>query len=146
MYADPLPQSQIVQTPHSAVYLLRSASGELARCRLERVLELIATHLDEQLPLERMARAAGLSRMHFAAQFRRWTGQSPHGFVRRCRIAEACRLLRDTELPIVQVALATGFQTQAHFTTVFGSCVGSSPGAWRKKSRATSSTDRRNPS
>ena len=44
-------------------------------------------------------------------------------------------MLIETQEPIVQVALAVGFQTQAHFTTVFKRVVGMTPYAWRQAER-----------
>jgi AraC-like DNA-binding protein len=103
----------------------------LATFRLKRVYEYVETHLDERLPLSSLATAAGLSRMHFAAQFRAATGQSPHGFVWRRRIQHAKALLSETDTPIVQIALSVGFQSQAHFTTVFKRITGFTPKRWR---------------
>jgi AraC-like DNA-binding protein len=70
--------------------------------------------------------------MHFAAQFRTTTGLRPHDFVMRRRIERSQELLRDPALPLVEVALSVGFQTQAHFTTVFRALLLETPGRWRK--------------
>lgn len=108
----------------------RSGPG-LPKWRLKRVLAFIDDHLDEAVSLADMAAAAGLSRMHFAAQFRAATGQRPHEYLLRRRIARAQELLRETCDPLVQIALAVGFRTQAHFTTVFRRFVGDTPYQWR---------------
>jgi AraC-like DNA-binding protein len=79
-----------------------------------------------------MAVAAGLTRMHFAAQFRAATGMRPHGFLLQRRIERAQELLRDPELALVDVALSVGFQTQAHFTTVFKRFTGRMRNRWRR--------------
>ena len=62
--------------------------------------------------------------MHFAAQFRSATGLRPHEFLLRRRIDHAQRLLAEPGTRLVDVALSVGFQTQAHFTTVFKRFVG----------------------
>jgi transcriptional regulator GlxA family with amidase domain len=103
----------------------------LATFRLKRVYEYVEAHLDERMPLASLAAAAGLSRMHFAAQFRAATGQCPHEFVWRRRILHAQALLSDTETPIVEIALCVGFQSQAHFTTLFKRVTGLTPKRWR---------------
>ncbi|MDI4657621.1 AraC family transcriptional regulator [Xanthobacter autotrophicus] len=108
----------------------RIKSG-LVAWRLKRVMAFIEAHLAEPVTLTEMAEAAGLSRMHFAAQFRRATGLRPHQFLLKRRIEWAQDLLRDTRDPLVQIALAVGFQTQAHFTTVFRRFVGDTPYQWR---------------
>ena len=88
-------------------------------------------HLSEKIALSDLAAVAGLSRMHFACQFRTATGLRPHEFLLRRRIQHAEELLRNTRMPIVEIALTVGFQTQAHLTTVFKRFAGCTPGQWR---------------
>ena len=103
--------------------------------RLSRVTGFIDANLDTTIGLADLAQAAGLTRMHFAAQFRAATGIRPHDYVQQCRIEHAQVLLSTSQLPLVQVALDAGFQTQAHFTTVFKRLVGNTPNAWRQSFR-----------
>lgn len=109
--------------------------------RLARVTGLIDANLEAPLGLAELAAAAGLTRMHFAAQFRAATGASPHDFVRQRRIERAQSLLSTSDMPVVEVALSTGFQTQSHFTTVFKRQTGTTPAAWRR-SFSTTPTER----
>ncbi len=99
--------------------------------RLRRVLAHIDAHLEDPITLADLAGVAGLSRMHFAAQFRAATGLRPHEFLLRRRIDHARHLLADPRSKLVDVALSVGFQTQAHFTTVFKRIVGETPHRWR---------------
>jgi AraC-like DNA-binding protein len=69
--------------------------------------------------------------MHFAAQFKATTGTRPHNYVLRRRIERAQELLRSSHMPLVEIALEVGFQTQAHFTTIFRQLVCETPGRWR---------------
>jgi AraC family transcriptional regulator len=105
----------------------------LQKWRLLRVVDFVEANLAERITLARMAAAAGLTAMHFAAQFRVAAGVRPHEYVLRRRVDKACKLLRDTTLPIVEVALAVGFQSQAHFTTVFKRFAGEPPYRWRRR-------------
>jgi AraC-like DNA-binding protein len=68
--------------------------------------------------------------MHFAAQFRAATGLRPHEYLLRRRIERAQELLRREPISLSDVALSVGFQTQAHFTTVFKRFVGRTPHRW----------------
>ncbi len=104
----------------------------LPKWRLKRVLDYVDQNIAECITLSGMAKAAGLSRMHFAAQFKTATGLRPHEFVLRRRTEAACELLRSPGHPLVDVALSVGFQTQAHFTTVFKRFVGETPHRWRQ--------------
>ena len=106
--------------------------SELIKWRLKRVQAYVEENLPEAITLQDLAEAAGLSRMHFAAQFRAATGLRPHEYVVRRRIEQAQELMRDPHLPLVQVALSVGFQTQAHFTTVFRALVDETPARWRR--------------
>jgi AraC-like DNA-binding protein len=105
--------------------------GGLQKWRLRRVAEYVDSHLSKKITLSDLAAVAGLSRMHFASQFRIATGLRPHEYLLRKRIRRADELLRHTTMTIVEVALSVGFQTQAHFTTVFKRIVGSTPAQWR---------------
>jgi AraC-like DNA-binding protein len=109
----------------------RRTNQPLATWRLKLVRDYVDKHLGEPIRLADLAKAVGLSRMHFAAQFRAREGMSPHEYLMTRRIQRAQRLLRDTGATIVDVALRVGFQTQAHFTTVFRRCTGYTPYRWR---------------
>jgi AraC-like DNA-binding protein len=110
----------------------RRNSG-LVQWRLKRVTQYIDNNLGNPIRLDDLARCSGLSRMHFAAQFRAATGSRPHDYVLRRRIEHAQHMLRHSSLSLVDVALSVGFQTQAHFTTMFRRFVSETPGRWRNK-------------
>lgn len=113
----------------------RRLKSGLPKWRLKRVAAYVEENLGESVTLAGMADAAGLSRMHFAAQFRITTGMRPHDYLLRQRIERAQRLLLETRDPLVEIALAVGFQTQAHFTTVFRRLAGDTPYQWRCANR-----------
>lgn len=110
-----------------------AARGGLATWRLRRVIAFVDANLAEPVNLFDMAAAAGYSPMYFAARFRASTGMRPHAFLVRRRIELACRLLRETNDRLVEIALASGFQTQPHFTTVFKRLLGETPHRWRSR-------------
>jgi AraC-like DNA-binding protein len=104
----------------------------LPKWRLRRVIDYIEAHISEAISLADLAAAAGLSRTHFAAQFRLATSCKPHDFILLQRIEAAERLLLQTSRALLDIALTVGFQTQAHFSTVFKRFVGETPGRWRR--------------
>lgn len=110
---------------------LKRPKTALPKWRLKRVTEYVNAHLADTVTLADMAAAAGLSRMHFAAQFLVATGVRPHEFLLRRRIETAQDMLKSTTESLVEVALSVGFQTQAHFTDVFKRFVGETPYRWR---------------
>jgi AraC family transcriptional regulator len=111
----------------------KRAVAALPKWRLMRVLRYIETNIGQPITLANLAATAGLSRMYFAKQFRATTGIRPHDFVLRKRVERAQQLLATTSDALVDVALSVGFQTQAHFTTVFKNIVGSTPYQWRRE-------------
>ena len=106
-------------------------AGALPAWRLKRVTEFIETHGGERITLADLARTAGLSRMHFAAQFREATGLRPHEYLLRQRIEKAKAILAGSSVSIADVALTVGFGSQAHFAGVFKRFTGLTPRRWR---------------
>jgi AraC family transcriptional regulator len=103
----------------------------LQKWRLKRVVEFVDNRLSGKITLLDLAAVAGLSRMHFACQFRVATGFRPHEYLLRRRIQRAEELLRQSTMTLCEIAMIVGFQTQAHFTTVFKRIVGDTPYQWR---------------
>jgi AraC-like DNA-binding protein len=125
---------QVMQVQLATYQQQASRPAPLQRWRLKRAVDYVEAHLGDPIRLPDLAAAAGLTRMHFAAQFRIAMGIRPHHYILQRRIDRARELLRDSELALVDVALSVGFQTQAHFTTVFKRFVGQTPCRWRQLS------------
>jgi AraC family transcriptional regulator len=103
------------------------ARGALKLRAFREVKAYIEQHIDERLSLGELARVAGVSRFHFARQFRLRTGESPMGFLLRTRIERGKSLLRESAASIGDVAAALGFADQSHFTRTFKRLVGVPP-------------------
>ena len=104
----------------------------LSGWRLKKVREYIDAHLDRPISLQDLADTAGLSRMHFASQFREASGVRPHEYLLQQRIERSKELLLRSQCPIIQVALSVGFETQSHYSTIFKRMVGETPTEWRR--------------
>jgi AraC-like DNA-binding protein len=128
-------QSEAQQSTQCAFGLSDSSAKRKARAlqkwRLKRVIEYVDKHLDQTILLSNLAAVAGLSRMHFAAQFRAATNLRPRQYLLKRRIERAEELLRQSAMTLVEISLAVGFQTQSHFTTVFKRFTGHTPHRWR---------------
>lgn len=128
-----------------AVHLLRRHStlsprslpephkGGLTPRQLRRVLECMDAHLAKDVPLVRLAAAAGASVSHFGPAFRRTVGEPPHRHLMRLRVERAQALLLRGDLSLIQVAVACGFADQAHMTRAFRRFLGTTPGRWRRE-------------
>jgi AraC family transcriptional regulator len=101
--------------------------GRLCPAQARNVLELIHEHLASKLTLDRMATCTGYSPFQFARLFKATTGLPPHAFVLRLRLERSRRLLLESKTSPADIALATGFYDQAHFTNVFRNAFGVTP-------------------
>lgn len=140
VYADLLSQLLIARV----FQVMPATVSPLPGWRLERVLAFVDANLDAPLRLADLAAVAGLSRMYFAGQFRAATGLKPHEFVLDRRIAQSKRSMTDGAATLVEIALDAGFQSQAHFCTIFKRLTGTTPSDWRRKAAvvaANSQTD-----
>jgi AraC family transcriptional regulator len=112
--------------------LASNKSTPLPKWRLKRVFDYIETNLTRPIYLAELSNVAGLTRMHFAAQFRAATGCSPCKYILRKKVAYSQQLLLDPQLSIANVAAMMGFSSQAHFTVIFKRVVGKTPVRWRR--------------
>ena len=96
------------------------------------MIEFIDAHIDGDLSLETLAAQAAISPLYLARAFKSAVGQSPHQYVLERRVERAKELLRNTDSPIVEVALSTGFSSQSHLSNRFQRLVGVSPAAYRR--------------
>lgn len=107
--------------------------GGLTPAQLRRVTELVHAKIEVDLSLREMAESVQLSTAHFSRMFRRSTGQSPHQFVLRHRVARAREMLLAAEMRVLDVAVACGFRTQQHFARIFRRMCGASPTEYRRE-------------
>jgi AraC-like DNA-binding protein len=78
-----------------------------------------------------MARAAGLSRSHFSAQFKRAFGESPHAYLLTRRLERAAALLRHTDYPVADICFRVGLDSVGSFTSSFRRAYGRTPTGYR---------------
>jgi AraC-like DNA-binding protein len=105
--------------------------GGLSPARTHRICEYINFNLDQNISLETLAEMAGLSTHHFARAFKQTVGMPPHGYVLQRRIEHAQQMLRNTDLPMSEIALSAGFSDQSHLARHFRRITGMSPSVVR---------------
>lgn len=105
--------------------------GGLSAAALRRVREHVEAHLQQNLDLQAMANAAGLSLHHFARAFKETEGTTPHAFLMQRRIERSKQLLASNEYSLAEVALRCGFADQSHFARTFRRLTGTTPGSFR---------------
>lgn len=105
--------------------------------RLLRAKDRMDAASHEDWPVRRLARVGGVSEGHFARSFKQVFGVPPHRYLLTRRIERATALLRDTDLPITEIAFRTGWGSLGTFGRTFRDVTGESPGAIRVRGRAT---------
>jgi AraC-like DNA-binding protein len=104
--------------------------------RLLRAKDRMDAASHEEWPVRRLARASAVSEAHFARSFKEAFGVPPHRYLLTRRIERATALLRETDLPITEIAFRTGWNSLGTFGRTFRDVTGASPGEIRARERA----------
>jgi AraC-like DNA-binding protein len=111
------------------------ARGGLPPKAMRRIHEYVEAHISENIKLSVLATIADLSIYHFAREFKRSTGATPHDYLVCRRVQRAKEMLARTDYSLTEVALAVGFTDQSHLARHFRRIVGSTPGQYRWSQR-----------
>ncbi|MBS0379472.1 MAG: helix-turn-helix transcriptional regulator [Proteobacteria bacterium] len=103
--------------------------------RLLRARDRMDAASHEQWPVRRLARVSSISEAHFARSFRQAFGVPPHRYLLTRRIERAVALLRETDLPIIDIAFQTGWKSLGTFGRIFRDITGAAPGSVREQGR-----------
>src|SRR6478736_5215513 len=103
--------------------------------RLLRAKDRMDAASHEEWPVERLASVSGVSEAHFARSFKDAFGVPPHRYLLTRRIERATALLRDTDLPITEIAFQTGWNSLGTFGRVFRDVTGESPSELRAREK-----------
>ncbi|MEP0547589.1 MAG: helix-turn-helix transcriptional regulator [Rhodothermales bacterium] len=115
--------------------------GGIPRARLRDVFDYVRAHLSEPIKVAHIAQRAHLSEAHFAREFKRTLGETPLEYVTRCRVEQAQRLLRHSELHVGEIARRVGLRNASHFAKTFRERVGMTPSQYRRGVIASHVTD-----
>jgi len=100
--------------------------------RINRVIDFIEQHLDEELTLDKLARVASFSPYHFHRIFAAMMGETLYHFITRIRLGRARALLvQNPKSSITQIAFDCGFSSSAVFARAFKEAYGMSASQWR---------------
>jgi AraC family transcriptional regulator len=99
---------------------------------LRRVLEKMHEELDSDLSLATLAAESGYSRAHFMRIFKEAMGVTPHSHLLELRLRQAQKMLTSASMSVIDIALACGFRSHAHFTASFTRRFGVAPSFYRR--------------
>lgn len=126
-----------------AAHLIRSHSGlslrsGTARCGLgdspamSAAVEFMNDNIDQSISLDDIARATNRSPSYVVRMFRNQVGVPPHRYLIGLRVDKARQLLKDTSIPIAEIAFECGFAHQEHLTRLFRRQFAATPAAYRR--------------
>jgi AraC family transcriptional regulator len=133
--------AHVAQTYGGLQRITEIARGGLAAWQVKRACEKLEAELGGKVPLEEIAAEFGLSVSHFSRAFRTSTGLPPHKWLLRQRVRAAQQLMTVRDLSLSEIAISSGFANQSHFTRVFSSIVGVSPGVWRREAHGIADSE-----
>lgn len=97
------------------------------------VADYVHAHIFKPIQTQEVADALSVSRGFLSTQFKRECGISLSAYIRREKVEEAKRLLKNTDQPLLAISIYLGFCSQSHFSTVFKKATGITPNGWRKR-------------
>lgn len=100
--------------------------------KLLRVISLMERSIERPLTIEQFARSVALSPRQLERMFLKHLGSSPNRLYIKLRLDHACQLLRQTRMPILEVAMASGFNSASYFSQSYLDHFGHSPSHERK--------------
>lgn len=98
---------------------------------LLRAKDFVDARYAEDITVEDLAAAAGLSRAHFSRMFSRTFGESPRAYLQTRRLERAAALLRYTDRSVADICVMVGLHSVGSFTTAFTRVYGMPPAAYR---------------
>jgi len=113
-----------------------ASMGGLAAWQVGRVRAYIDEHLSGRIHVKDLGAVARRSTAHFCRAFKQTTGETPHSYITRRRVARAEHLMLASDASLSDIAVQCGFSDQAHFCNRFRDATGQSPALWRRE-RAT---------
>lgn len=99
------------------------------------VLNYIDDNFREDFPMTRLAEIAGITPQHLCRVFKETMNMRPNEYLLMCRLNEAKRLLKHSDIPVSGICRSVGFPDAGYFSTVFRRQEGIPPIEYRKRNR-----------
>lgn len=123
----------LTRAPESnRVYLAGPLFAAGAKAEFDVVVRYVLDNIDSEVRMAEAARIAGMNEATFSRAFKRMSGHNFVDFVRRLRVAQACRLLRQTDMPVSSICFDVGFGNLSNFNRQFRAETGTSPRNYRR--------------
>lgn len=117
---------------------LRPAQGNAQSELIRDILQYIHEHIEQPLSVKDVADAFGYSESRFSHLFQERLKRTMHDYIRQLRCQQAAQLLRETELPVTDIAMSKGFESIQTFYRSFKRCYGVTPAVYRSMNTISS--------
>lgn len=107
---------------------------------IELAKEYMTNNFSDDISLADVAAHSHVSLFHFSRIFKTFTSYAPHQFLLSIRLKNAQMLLRDTSMPVADIAFSSGFNSIEHFSAAFRQRLNTSPAAFRELKKQDSLT------
>ncbi len=124
-----LPPTGIAQRPSSDIYAIDDED-------VANALRTIRNHACDGLTVAELLREIPLSRRKLEHRFAKYVERTPHAEILRVRLERACRLLRETDLPMATIAERTGFSSADYMSVALKRQLGATPRQVRRNIRS----------
>ena len=125
---------RIRESSESQHYIVRHHGYNVAP-KIRKAINVMEAHVDSHLSIESIAKKTGTTIRELQRSFRRHFKQSPTEFYMRLRMERARQFLNQTEMSVLSIALACGFESQEHFARRFKQSYGHTPREERARGR-----------
>jgi AraC-like DNA-binding protein/predicted transcriptional regulator YdeE len=105
--------------------------------QIQRGIDFVEAHLEDDIDCAAVARHARVSRWHFQRMFKALTNETLHDYIRGRRLSNALDALEQSQRPILDIALAAGYESQAAFTRAFKAAFELTPARYRALGKRT---------
>ncbi|MBR4867068.1 MAG: helix-turn-helix transcriptional regulator [Clostridia bacterium] len=122
--------ARLVSLLRDVLYLEKQSESD--ESILSRAQRFIHQNYFDDLSVSRIAEHCNISQTHLYRLFKSAGQSSPNEYLLRVKLSNACALLRNTDLPIIEIALLCGFQSQSYFSDCFKRKIGHPPLKYRE--------------
>ncbi len=103
------------------------ARSSITHAKLLAAIGYMETHTETLIPMSKLAKAVDLSLRQLERLFQQHLQTTPARYYLELRLSRASQLVKQTSLSMLQIAVATGFNTQSHFSRVYTRQFGHAP-------------------
>ena len=127
--------SRLILAPPFVVGRQSTAGTSISDKRVAASVAFIREHACAGASVGDVVEAAGISRRSLEMRFRKATGRSIGEHIRREKLRQVSHLLRQTDLPLVEIAVLSGYESVTYLTRAFKAAVGQTPSAYRRSGK-----------